>query len=49
MELSGAIGLLMCYRQICRVLLSVFVVICMSGYAFDFGGDPSLVEASVLW
>ena len=55
----------MCYRQICRVLLSVFVVLCISGssggngfvcayvvcalfaagYAFDFGGDPRLVEA----
>ncbi len=52
-------------RQIYRVVLYVFVVICISvlsggggfvstsvvrslfaaGYAFDFGGDPMLVEA----
>ena len=55
----------MCYRQTCIVVLSVFVVPCIScallrwwvcfyivvsslfaaGYAFDFGGDPRLVEA----
>ena len=58
----------MCHRQICRVVLSVFVIPCIScvlwrwlvcfyigpyvvsslfaaGYAFDFCGDPRLVEA----
>ena len=29
-ELSGEIRLLICYRQICRVVLSVFVIICIS-------------------
>ena len=56
----------MCYRQICRVVLSVVVIPCIScvlwrwlvgfynfvvsslfaaGYAYDFCGDPRLVEA----
>ena len=55
----------MCHRQICRVVLSVFVIPCIScvlwrwlvcfyiccklvvcgGYAFDFCGDPRLLEA----